>query len=410
MTKPKPLWHGTLLVTGGAVGAGMFALPMVSAGPWMLWSTTGFILVWLMTYLAASLFAKVNLALVAQNQSGLDYQSSFNALVMHTLGPRWAAINNISILFIMMILMYAYTSAGASIVSYSLESIGIGTASDARSWLSLAFASIIALVVWLGTSLVSQVMLLLMVAMAVTFGIATFGVLPSVDLMSLTTPTNTFVYLFGALPVYVTAFACAGLVPSLVRHYKTQPQNVSRSIFAGTVLALLIYLFWLVVTLGSVGREGLGSVITDGGNLGDLVKAMVNVGADPTVQSRLNLFSHCAIVTSFLSVSLGLLHFIQDRLSLGNSASQRLVAAVVCFAPPALASFFLPYGFVHAISYAGMFVAFSFFILPGVMATVTSRNARTTDYGMLPNVIIGFGCLILLLKFALVLSILPKFT
>lgn len=32
MSAKKPLWHGVLLVAGGAIGAGMFALPMVSAG------------------------------------------------------------------------------------------------------------------------------------------------------------------------------------------------------------------------------------------------------------------------------------------------------------------------------------------------------------------------------------------
>ena len=409
MSTEKPLWHGVLLVAGGAVGAGMFALPTVSAGAWMLLSVAGLLLVWLMTYWAASLLTKVNLALVSQGQGGLGHNSSFGSLVLAVLGPRWAAVNNVSIVFIMMILMYAYISAGASIISYSLQSIGFEVSPDARNWLSLGFAAVVALIVWLGTSIVSRVTLVLMVAMALTFGVATAGILPSVDLSTLTSPTNTFPYLLGALPAYVTAFACAGLVPSLVRHYAAQPKRVSQSILWGTILVLAVYLFWLLVTLGSIGREGFIEVIAAGGNIGDLVAALVNTGANPTLQARLNVFSHCAIITSFLSVGLGLFHFTQDKLALGNDASQRLIAVACCFVPPALGSFFLPYGFVHAIGYAGFFVAFSFFILPGVMALTIKTNYRLAISKLMPYVVIVFGLLVLVLKSALVLSWLPSF-
>jgi tryptophan-specific transport protein len=333
----KLLWHGVLLVAGGAVGAGIFALPSVSAGASMLWSVVGFLLVWLMTYWAASLLTKVNLALVSQQQTGLGYNSSFGSLVLNVLGPRWAAINNISIVFIMMILMYAYISAGASIVSYSLQSLGFDVNLGALKWLSLSFAALVALIVWLGTSVVSRVTLVLMVAL--TFAVATSGILPSFSLTSLMPPINTFPYLLGALLVYVTAFACAGLMPRLVRHYAAQPKKINHSILWGTLLALLVYLFWLLVILGSVWRDGLLEVLAASGSIAELVKALANSSASPNLQARLNLFSHCAILTSFLSISLGLFHFTQDKLALGNPASHRLIAVVCCFVPPAVGSF-----------------------------------------------------------------------
>jgi len=409
MRGEKPLWHGTLLVAGGAVGAGIFALPMASAGAWMTWSTIGFLAVWAMTYMAASLFAKVNLAILADSNNSLDSQSSFSSLVSYTLGARWAAVNNLSIVFIMMILMYAYTSAGASIVSYSVESLNIDISTSNRGWLSLGFATLIGLIVWLGTSLVSQITLALMVGMTITFGIATVGILPSVNLSQLAEPIDTYHYLSGALPVYVTAFACAGLVPSLIKHYPEQQKKVFQSLFWGTFLALCVYLFWLIVTLGSIGREGFAPVLANGGNLADLVKALVNVGADPSLQSRLSVFSHCAIITSYLSIGVGLLHFMQDKLSLNNSARHRFIAALCCFAPPALASFMLPYGFVHAISYAGIFVAFSFFIVPAIMATVMTKRTQLPKLKCIPIATFAFGLAIIALKVALVFSLLPRF-
>jgi tryptophan-specific transport protein len=99
----------------------------------------------------------------------------------------------------------------------------------------------------------------------------------------------------------------------------------------------------------------------------------------------------------------------QDRLSLNNSSSHRFIAAACCFVPPAVASFFLPYGFVHAISYAGLFVAFSFFILPGVMAIKMSKKTHLVNNRYTPYVVIVFGIIIIILKVALTFSLLPVF-
>ena len=161
MAKTTPLWNGILLVASGALGAGMFALPIVSAGAWMWWSTIGLFLVWGMTFVAAKLLVMVNLALIADTHNSLDHRSSFDSLVLHSLGRWWSRLNNVSIVFIMMILMYVYTSAGASIADYSLTSLGVGIDDSYRRWLSIGFATLIAVTVAFGTSLVSRVLLVL---------------------------------------------------------------------------------------------------------------------------------------------------------------------------------------------------------------------------------------------------------
>lgn len=425
MTTNKPLWHGIMLVAGGAIGAGMFALPMASAGPWMFWATIGFVFVWFMTWLSASLLAKVNIALVAQPDNNIELTSSFDSLVSQVLGAKWAMINNACIMFIMMILMYAYTTAGANIIGYSLDNLDFNftfnLTKEFRHWLSVCFATVVALIVWLGTSIVSRVTLFLMVAMVITFCIATFGLLPNVQFSALTQTADTLPHLTGAMPVYITAFACAGLIPTLVRHYPSHidypnnQKNVFRSVFWGTFIALMVYLFWLVVTLGSIGREGFITVLADGGNIGDLVKALVANGADAEIQSRLTLFSHCAIITSFLSVSLGLMHFMLDKLSLSQSKRHKLIATACSFAPPVLGSFFAPYGFVHAISFAGMFVAFSFLILPGMLALKVGKVdqvgklEKEQSLSLISWACIVFGASILLIKIASMFSLLPAF-
>ncbi|MFT6712720.1 MAG: amino acid permease [Arenicella sp.] len=82
----------------------------------------------------------------------------------------------------------------------------------------------------------------------------------------------------------------------------------------------------------------------------------------------MNLFSNFAIITSFLSIALGLFDFLADRFKLGEGSFDRLKSAALTFTPPALLSFFFPDGFILAIGYAGFFVLFSFFIVPAAMA------------------------------------------
>ncbi|MDT0596576.1 amino acid permease [Glaciecola petra] len=409
-TYKKPLWHGILLVAGGAIGAGMFALPMVSAGPWFLWASLGFLLVWLVTYLSASLFAKVNISLVENPKTSLNVMHSFSSLVSYVLGKPWARANNLCIIFIMMILMYAYTTAGASIIQSSFSAINIETSPSSRAWLSLCFALATGTIVLIGTTFVSRIMLGLMLAMLISFIIAMFGIYPNlqVEKLFMAKGANS-VYLLAAIPVYVTAFACTGLVPSLVRHYENQNAKVNKCIFWGTLLALFVYLIWLTATLGSIGRDGFLQIVKGGSDLGTLNKALVDAGSNPNIQGRLSLFSHCAIITSFLSVGLGLFHFIQDRLSLNKTFRDKSLAASICFVPPAIASFFFPYGFVHAIAYAGMFVAFSFFILPGILALSVFKNQHRPLLKTQSYLAIIFGVLIIILKIAMTLSLLPTF-
>ncbi|MDM7859381.1 aromatic amino acid transport family protein [Alteromonas sp. ASW11-36] len=404
----SPVSHGILLVIGGAIGAGMFALPMVSAGPWIWWSALGMLIVCTMTYLAAMTVAKSHWKLIHDSTVQIDYSSNFNAIVTVTLGPRWALINNFSITFIMMILMYAYITAGGNILTHTLETFSVNNTSILRPWLSLFFALVIGCMVWFGVSTVSRLLLLLLLIMSLTFFIATSSLLPQIKTVDLVATNSEPIYLLAALPVFVTAFACGGLVPSLVQHYRAEPNKVKQSLLWGAVITLVIYLYWLVVTLGTVSRAEFNVIANSGSTLTNLVEALTANGADADITSRLSLFSHLAIVTSFLSVGVGLLHFIQDKFSLGHSLRQRGVAALMCFAPPALASFFLPYGFVHAISYAGLFVAFSFFVLPGFVGRRVLSSEENFER-FVAALCIGFGMLILALKTALNTSLLTQF-
>ena len=408
MNPSKPLWHGIVLVAGGAVGAGMFALPMVSAGAWFYYAICGLILVWAITLIAATSLAKVNLYLVTGDKPLLPVESSFSNIVGYTLGPAFKALNNISIIFIMMILMYAYTTAGARIMFHSAEMTGVALAAELRPFISIGFALVIAAIVVVGTALVSRISLLFILLMVLLFVLAAFEILPVMQVSHLAKSSGDIQFLPSALPVYLTAFACGGLVPSLVRHYSLRPQYVKKSLVWGTLLSLCIYIIWLLITFTGIPRAEYKTVIENGANIASLVSVLSDKVSTDQLASSLNLFSHCAIITSFLSVAIGLFHFMQDSLGLPNTLRGKTLTAVACFLPSTVASVLFPYGFVNAIGFAALFVAFSFFCLPALMCIKLKNKMRVA--WLVSISLLAFSAIIILLKLLSISGLLPEFS
>ena len=99
---------GTMIIAGTAIGAGMLALPMISAGMWIYWSLLLMVLTWMLMLRASQAILEVN----------LHYEpgSSFHTLVQDTLGPVWSTINGLAVAFVLYILVYAYVSGGVFLV------------------------------------------------------------------------------------------------------------------------------------------------------------------------------------------------------------------------------------------------------------------------------------------------------
>ncbi len=404
-------------MAGGAVGAGMFALPTVAAGAWTYWSLFGLILVWCFTLLAANLLLDVHLQVqgeIQQDKETLHGPSmSFDTLVRNVLGVNWARINNASLIFIMMILMYAYISAGASIINHTFSQFG-HVEKVSPNVLSVLFATAIASLVWVGTTWIARLSSVLMTLMAISLVVVLLDLASSVSWSLLIDPSvGELKFGWGALPVFVTAFACAGLVPTLVRHYQSDRTKVRQSLVGGTLLALIVYVLWIMSTFGVLGQDGFLEVISQGGNTGDLVSALSQRTANDQLGLKLSWFSHCAIITSFVSVGIGLFHFIIDRFGFDNGSLGRFKAVLICFLPPTIGSAVYPKGFLVAIGFAGLFVTLSFFMIPALMKTKRRSLDRTTGVSrevFTAVIVFGFGALIGLIKLLSISSSLPSFT
>ncbi|MGB0895553.1 MAG: aromatic amino acid transport family protein [Parashewanella sp.] len=365
MTKPSPhaqpsLIGGAMIVTGTAVGAGMFSLPVVGAGMWFSYSVIMLVGVWLCMLLAGLYLLEANLH--------FDAGVSFDSLTKRILGPSWRVISGVSVTFLMYVLTYAYVSGGGSIVNHSLSATGM---SLSPSVASLVFSILLASVVIIGTKQVSRISTIMLGGMILTFFLATSNLLWEIEPTKLWLPDGEqqyFVYIFAALPVGLASFGYQGVVPSLVKYYQKSETRIIRAILIGTALALTIYICWLLVTMGNIQRSEFSQIIESGGNMGAMVSALTQVVANGFLSSLLTLFANLAVASSFLGVSLGLFDYLADLFGFDDSWLGRIKTGIVTFAPPTLLGIFFPNGFILAIGFAALAGAISVVVIPCLMA------------------------------------------
>ncbi|YCH31697.1 tryptophan permease [Erwinia sp. D4-22] len=343
---PSILW-GTLIITGTVVGAGMFSLPVVMSGAWFSWSSAILLFTWLCMLLSGLMFL----------ETSLHYPrgAGFDTLTRDLLGQRWNVLNGASILFVLGILTYAYISASGAILQHTFAALALPVSARAAG---LGFTLLVALFVWLGTAAVSRVTLIFLGAKVITFFLLFGGLLGHVRSALLFdvggTESHYLRYGWMVIPFCLASFGYHGNISGLIEYYRGEGKKVARCLLLGTVAALMIYLVWIVGTMGNIPRVDFIAIAQRGGNIDALVDALGNLLQSASLSVLLTVFSTFAVASSFLGVTLGLFDYLADLLKMNNSATGRLKTTVITFVVPLSAALIWPNGFLVAIGYAGL--------------------------------------------------------
>lgn len=405
MSRPS-LLGGAMIVAGTAVGAGMFSIPIVTAGVWFSGSVMLLIYTWACMLLSGLMILEAN----------LNYPSgaSFHTMVQDLLGNVWSSINGLSITFVLYILTYAYISAGGSIISHTLQNAtGIG-----QTGAGFIFAILVAFVVWLSTRAVDRLSTILIGGMVITFIMSVGDMFNHVETSVLFNQTdnnaNYLPYALVALPYLLTSFGYHGNVPGLVKYYHKNSKAVVRSLLYGTLIALVIYLLWQYAIQGNIAREAFKQVIADGGNIGSLLKQMDIVSASQVTSQLLNAFSYMALTSSFLGVSLGLFDYLADFFKFSDDRNGRAKSALVTFVPPTIGALVFPNGFLYAIGFAGLAATVWAVIVPALMARASRKRFPQATYRapggrFMIGFIILFGLINAVIHISALLGLLPVY-
>ncbi|WP_175609489.1 tryptophan permease [Shewanella sp. UCD-KL21] len=385
----KSLLGGAMIIAGTTVGAGMFSLPVVSAGMWFGYSLVMLIGIWFCMLVSGLMLLETNLHFKPGD--------SFDTLTKVTLGQFWRIINGLSIAFVLYILTYAYISGGGSIVNHTLAGMGINLPQPIAG---LVFAVVLAAVVIISTKAVDRITTIMIGGMLITFFLAIGNLLIDIDSAKLLMPdgeASFSPYILAALPFGLASFGYHGNVPSLVKYYGKQPKVILKAIFIGTFIALVIYSCWLVATMGNIPRSQFSDIIAQGGNMGVLVGALSDVMASKWLNTMLTLFANLAVASSFLGVTLGLFDYLADLFGFEESNNGRIKTAAITFIPPTVLGLLFPNGFLIAIGFAALAATIWAAIVPAMMAYKSRKMFPDENSFRVPGgtplivVIIAFG-------------------
>ena len=400
--KQQPsLLGGTCIIASVCVGAGMLGLPSAGAGAWTLWSIGAITLTMMVMTLSGWMLLEAF--------KHYDLRVSFDTVTRDLLGTRVNWFNNLMVYFVGGILLYAYISSSGQIIH---DVLGIN-----EKIASVLFVLAFSAVVWHSTRAVDRISVLLIALMVMTFVFGISGLASNVDMATLfASHGDSYApFAMAILPVALTSFGYHHSASSM-RAYYGEERKASHAIAGGTLIALALYVLWVISIFGNLPREQFGPVLEDGGNVDALLNALSSVIASDKVAGAINAFSMAAILSSFIGVGLGVFDFLADFFHFDDTRQGRAKSWLVTFIPPLLLSLLFPFGFVMAIGYAGAAATVWTCIIPALLARKTrqrfpdDRGFKTPGGQAVIWLTITFGVLTAVFHFSSMMGVLPVFT
>lgn len=363
--KITKLIGGGLIIAGTSIGAGMLSLPIVSAGLGFSISFTLILMLWaLMTYTSL---------LMLEVHQYVEHDATLHTLAKKFLGEEGKYIAGFAMLFLFYSLSAAYIAGGGSqfvdrvahILSVEIDhTMGV-----------IIFAIVVALIVAVGTHLVDKVNRVLFGLMLVAMAFVIVSLAPNISGEFLASSPMGSGLVFAALPVIFTSFGFHGSIPAIVNYFEGETEKLRIAMYIGSCAPLVIYVFWLLCTLGVVSQIEL----TENSSLSNLIAALSATLNSERLSLVVGLFADLALVTSFLGVSLGLFEFLLDTTK-KRFKGNRFYVALLTYLPPLAFALFYPEGFIIALGYAAIALVILAVFLP-VGMVLKSREKHNNRLG-----------------------------
>lgn len=356
------LTGGMLLVAGCCIGAGMLALPVLTG-------LSGFIPS-LLALLAGWAFMTFTAFLLVEANSWFSGKINLLSMARTSLGSWGKWVCWFSYLFLFYSLLIAYMAASGSIFSgvvFNVTGISLPTSCSL-----LLFALFFGCLIYLGTRTIDLVNRWLMATLVASYLAMIFLGVSKIEMSHLCYANPSIAWM--SLPVLVISFGFQNIIPSLTSYMQGDLQKVRMAILGGSLIALVIYLIWIVFVLGIVPSSMIQESFEKGE---EATHALQKIVGSSLIGGFAQSFAFFAIVTSFLAQGLSLVHFMSDGLKkvrVGHRENSWL--CLFAIAPPTLWALIYPDLFFKALNFAGGICAMILFGLLPVAMTWMGRYRK----------------------------------
>lgn len=392
----------TFIVAGTALGAGMLAMPLATAG-------IGF---WTTLLMLVGLWAVMSytaLLLVEVYQYN-DTDTGLSSLAYKYLGRSGQWLTVLSMPFLMYSLVAAYLVGGGDIIQVFVATV---LNLEIPSYFGvLLFALVGAIVVCIGTHSVDLVNRLLFTAKLLFLTVMLVLLLPHVQHVNILTMPTAPALVLSAIPIVFTSFGFHGSVPSIVNYMEGDTKKLRWVFVIGSAIPLMVYVLWQLATLGSINTDTFLGVLAQASGINGLLAAIKTVAESAYLELAVRMFAGLALATSFLGVALGLFDFLADVFKRKNNTLGRFQTSLLTFIPPLFFALFYPKGFVFALGFAAIALAVLSLLLPSMLALKTRKQheqryqvkgGKLSLYG-----VFGLGLMIIVIQLAIVGGALPE--
>lgn len=357
--KQGSIFGGMLLIVGSCIGAGMLGLPILTGLSGFFPSMLSFFGAWAFMLITALLLVEAN--------GWFSHKVNLLSMAEHALGKWGKWVCWITYLFLFYALLVAYISGLGSLTSTFFR---VTFHTHLPNWVGSAiFALGFGTIVYRGTRKVDLVNRGLMIG---KIGFFVLLVLLGASYIQPSFLLRTdLTYVTSALPLLVIAFGFHNMVPSLTSYLNGNLKKVRLTIVGGSLMTLVIYLIWEILVLGIVPMQGENGLLFSLEKDHEAAQAIALIIGSPYIQIFAQGLAFFAILTSFLTQALALVHFWADGLKIDYKKHENLTLCLLALLPPLIFAFIYPQLFFKAINFAGGICAVILFgVLPVSMVWV----------------------------------------
>lgn len=378
---PKVI-SGSALIAGTAIGAGMLAIPLVTAQSGFFPAVATSILVWLFMLSTGLLFM----------EAALWMPKGSNILTMSSqlLGKKGKYAAGGMFLFLYYCLIVAYFAGGAPLLSGVITDLFGVSMSGWGSY--LVFGGIFGIIIAKGAKAIDSVNLSLTVAMIIAY--VTLISSGSSEVASNLLARANWPGFYLALPILFGAFGYHNVIPSVCTYLERDRKSIRLSIVCGTTLALVVYLLWQWLIIGSIPQEMIIKTLEAGQ---PVTQALQAITGNSWIYPLGRFFAFFALTTSLLGVAFSMVDFLSDGLKIKREGLSRIALAMLTFVPPGICAAVNPTIFQKALGLAGGFgEAFLNGLLPVLLVWAGRYRFKLESVGPLPGGRTMLGALMLI--------------